>query len=840
MIQHRSLLGLAAALLLLAASAGLAAEPLPPRLVGFYESWLASVSHLMSDTERRAFRLLDDDQRRELFIRRFWESRDPRPEVPGNPVLERWHRNLEDARRRFRDPGDARARAMLAAGRPAGEITFGGCREVVRPMRIWTYDAWQAEHQSGQPGQQGFQLLFVVESKRFGPVLHHWSRRDGSAPLAGAARADWSLEQIVDYAAARGCFRSQSGARALRQALGSAIDADELRRRVVGEPPGLDWLEGLLREQSDPSRPPASPATLEIRYPGRVQQRTLLHGRVAVPVDRVRRNSAGQLFDRLVIDGDVWLGDRLVDTFRIVHHVAGAEPRGASVPLDFYRRLRPPARYRLSLRVADAFGVALLREVREIEVPRLTEEAVPPAGRRLGLPGLTRAEVGMLTTFPGVELRPPRGDLLVGTVEIATVTTGGPIARVDFLLDGQPAGSDGEPPYVARLELGPTPRRHTLEALARDPNGREIARDSAQLNAAPRRFAVRLVEPVLGGALERARAEVDVPAGETLERLELYWNDTLFATLHRPPFEHPLPPRPPERPRQATFVRAVATLASGASMEDLVVVGSATPFEEIDVELVQLYASVTDARGRFVTDLAASEVRVLEDGEAQELLRFEPVESLAINVALLMDVSSSMRKRVQLATASARRFFDTVLTEKDRASVLVFSHDIQVAVPFTNDAEKLRYGVGGFRGWGTTRLYDSLIYAVHSFGGLRSKRALVLLSDGADVDSDFHFKQVLEHTLRSGIAVYPIVLGEVEEATRGELEQLAAATGGARFAIRTVGELDRVYRRIEQDLRSQYLLVYRPPAKSRRAFRRVEVDVLRAGLEARTLHGYYP
>jgi hypothetical protein len=90
-------------------------------------------------------------------------------------------------------------------------------------------------------------------------------------------------------------------------------------------------------------------------------------------------------------------------------------------------------------------------------------------------------------------------------------------------------------------------------------------------------------------------------------------------------------------------------------------------------------------------------------------------------------------------------------------------------------------------------------------------------------------------------AVYPIVLGLEDTQTLINLETLARETGGHHFVISTIGELDRVYRRIEEELRSQYLLVYRsPPKQAGEEIRTVRVEVLREGLRTRTLHGYYP
>ena len=820
-------------LLALGLCAGVAgATSLPePELDGFYDRWLAGVSAWMLEPERQAFEALSDDVSREVFIRRFWQARMTSPGDGDGQNLTRWHLNFEEARHRFDSLSDERAQALLIAGKPAKVAVFAGCRNVVRPLRVWVYEGWNGRHGTARDGMH---LLFWLDGGA-GGNYRLWSPEAGVAPLIfdGPARhRSWSIEEVIDYTRDKGCFRWSPGdavtvADALRGASGEAA----LRSLAVPLPADPSWLEGLTAELAG-GADGLLPAALEIEFPGRYQTKTVLLGRVHVPTGAVARNAEGLLFDRFRIAGDVRQGSRLIDAFRVVHLVAGAAPEAPGVlVLDFYRRLRPGS-YSLELRVEDEDGLGLLRQSRPIEVPRLEHEAPAPAGRRHGLPGLTRGEVGVLTTLPGVEILRPGSELLVGEVEVEAVTTGGPIERLEFLLDGEPAGGDDAPPWAATVDLGEEPRPQLLEALALAPDGRELARDAATLGDG-RRFAVRLVAPLPGSGGRQAEVEVDVPADRRLEKLELFVNRERVATLREPPYVHPLPA--PD-PAVTTYVRALATLDDGASMEDLVFVHSPNPFERVDVQLVELYTSVRDRQGRFVKGLTAEDFRVLEDGVPQQIRRFDTVANLAINVAILMDVSSSMRKKIGIATRSAQRFFEAVLSDRDQASFLTFNHDVRRVVPFTADVDDLRQGVSGFRAWGTTRLFDGIVYAAHSFGGLDGKRALVLLSDGHDVDSDFTFKQVFETVLRSGVAVYPIALGFDNQ----HLTALAEASGGSFFHIGGASYLDEIYRRIEEELRSQYLLVYDPPATGRRELRRVEVEVLGEGLTARSIQGYYP
>ncbi|MCP4201653.1 MAG: VWA domain-containing protein [bacterium] len=835
--------------LILLGTTALGARPPPSSAVGdeYYASWLASVEHLMSDAEYEVFVALDDG--RELFIRWFWEVRAPNTGW-HNPVRERWRSNFEEVNRQFGTLHSDRARAMLVAGKPDRVMVLAGCRGPLRDLEIWAFSPRQIDAQAGHGDAGDVTLVFYLTGDGEAEYYRHWSHDEGFAALVRepAGRKPWTRERLLEFAGAKNCFDFLPGeAENFAAALSDALDETELLERIHPSIPGPGWLALFATELASRSRtagPKRVAPPAEISFPGSYEGATLVRGRIAVPVAEVGRSEGGQLFDDLVVEGDVWADGRMIDVFRHVSHVRGGEP-GTAVLLDFYRLLEPGT-YTLSLWLQDGGGRGLLQEVRGVVVP-LVEKKVgsPPGGQALA--ELTGDRVEVMTAYPSVKLLAPGPDLVVGEVEITAVTTGDSIARVDFFLDDEAAASDTEPPFSAELDLGRTPRRHTVTAVAVDPKGSQLARDEIVLNGGPHRFAIRLVEPAPGSGGQRAQAVVEVPEQESLDRVELYLDDTPLATLYQPPFMHTLPRAETGR---AVFVRAVAHLGSGLAIEDTVLLHSADFSEEIDVRLVELFTSVVDPQGRFVGGLTAERFRVLEDGVEQTLTRFDTLDQLPIRVALLMDISVSMVRLQEMATLSALRFFETVLRPKDRAALLTFHHEIRLLVPFTNDLERLRHGLSSLTLELWTRLWDGVIFTGHYFGGLEGKRALVVLSDSREVGSRFGFKQVLEHVLRSGVAVYPIIIaGQEDPLERARLKRLAAESGGTFFSIERGEELDAVYSQLESELRSQYLLVYQAPDTSARdKFRTVEVEVLPPSdpeppgqiLRARTIHGYYP
>ncbi len=196
-----------------------------------------------------------------------------------------------------------------------------------------------------------------------------------------------------------------------------------------------------------------------------------------------------------------------------------------------------------------------------------------------------------------------------------------------------------------------------------------------------------------------------------------------------------------------------------------------------------------------------------------------------------------------MARQAALAFLELAITPRDRATLITFNDYPHLAVKFTNDLTTLAGGLAGLKAERGTALYDSLVYALYYFNGIKGQRTVILLSDGVDENSRFDHERALEYARRSGVAIYAIGLdlrGD-EKSGRKKLAQFAEETGGRSFFIDSAAELPAIYEAIQKELRSRYYLAYQSSNVSADdRFRAIEVKLPKSGLEAKTLRGYYP
>ena len=272
----------------------------------------------------------------------------------------------------------------------------------------------------------------------------------------------------------------------------------------------------------------------------------------------------------------------------------------------------------------------------------------------------------------------------------------------------------------------------------------------------------------------------------------------------------------------------------------------------VNVKLVNVFASVLDQHGAPVSGLSKDAFQLFEDGHQENIAVFERESELPLNIVLAVDTSLSTRKDIHLELQSARQFAHKIVRPVDRMSLYQFSEIVDELVPFTNDLKAIDHGIDRVRIGAATALYDAVYLGAEALAGRKGRKVMVVITDGGDTASKIDYPSALRSALGAEAIVYSIIVVPIEASagrnTGGEhaLIQLAHDTGGKFFYAENGARLDEAFRKIDDELRTQYMLAYYPSRRvSDSDFRRIEITVTppagNAGetLSARHRAGYF-
>jgi len=814
---------------LAAGAVALAAADLPER----YEKWLHDVGPLMNKAERKTFLKLDKDHQRDAFIERFWAERDPVPQTQINEFRIRYERQLEEALQLYERLNDDRAVAHALNGPPTS-VMETDCGVLTWPLELWTYDYSAAA--------RGRVQVIFYQNNSAGP-FRLWSPADGHSVLLMTLNpATTPDEQRVAFHTVlrKYCTELSDVVDALLYTFRLVeIDRGWSSTQVLGAP-GTDdpeWASSFHAFSTDVADDAAPlTASFDVGFPGAHQSRTRVEATLSVPVEEAALSGeADQGSYNFQLIGEVMREEVLFESFRYRFDVLAAQLQSDAIALSFERLLRP-ASYRWIVKLEDVNGQTVFREEFDVSVPRV-DGSEPSAFEEADGTGATdEVAAGEVS----ISLSEPPEEILSGPVRFTAAVTGEGVTKVRFMLDGKPLLSKTRPPYSVDFDLGSRPDSHTVRVVALGAGGEELATDELLVNPGKQSFIVSLAEPregAMAAGSVRTRADVIVPEGQVLDRVEFFVGDRREATLYQEPFTQTVQVEAGE----LGYLRVVAYLEDGSESEDWVIVNAPDFGESVEVRLVELYAAVLDGSGRPVQDLVIDDFEVQENGSDQQVVRFEHLRDLPLYAGLMIDTSASMAESFEEVSRMGRTFLEESIRPKDRAAVITFSEQPRLAAAFTNELPTLFSALGGLKAERGTALWDSLVFAIDYFRGIRGQRALVLLSDGEDRRSTQTFEDALQFAQGTGVTVYTVGLeSEVRRVGKTRLTRLAEQTGGRAFYIRSIDKLAEVYSQIQADLRSRYLLTYQSTNTGGEDFRAIEVEVSGRDLEVRTLRGYFP
>jgi VWFA-related protein len=288
---------------------------------------------------------------------------------------------------------------------------------------------------------------------------------------------------------------------------------------------------------------------------------------------------------------------------------------------------------------------------------------------------------------------------------------------------------------------------------------------------------------------------------------------------------------------------------------------------KVDVDVVNILASVRDKRNALVGNLEKNDFTILEDGKPQTIKYFTRETDLPLTIGLLVDVSRSQENLIGIERNAASQFFSKVLRKKDEAFLISFGEESELLQDYTSSPRlladglnqlRVSSGVGGLhpgpvptagqpRG---TVLYDAVYLAAsEKLKGEVGRKVLVLITDGVDQGSRMTRNQAVEAAQKADAVIYSIDYSDPSAygpfgfgggGGEGELRRMSDETGGRVFKVDRKHNLDEVFMEIQEEMRSQYAIGYTPINDVKDgSYRRLEVRLSNKDLKAQARKGYY-
>ncbi len=809
--------------------------------------WTEGGALLLSAEQRQQLASADQAQRSSLLER--WLE-DPESSTEVNETLQAIESRMALARAVYPSPSDDRFKLLFLHGPPI-EREVVDCGRTFRPIELWRYQT------DGQ--------VLVLYQPELDPAYRLWFPTLGKGELYTREMGYW-LEQYHELRQfITGRRFDMSLCRQTREVdkatgVGGLVDyrkdrpTDEQLLAFLNPPAEIATWARSVREGA-----PTSVGGLEVSrsllaFPNEKDQIMLARFLITVPTSSVETfaepDSTTQEY-RLSIEGEVERFDRdktfgtWFEDFRLRYRVAASESK-EDLTLLIDRRYRPGQRLLVRLLIRDEVSGKQTVLVRGFEVPYRTSTLDLPVSEEAIAAIEDRAAVDVVKGKDSLLLIPPETDLVMGLWRAEVIVTGDAIQKVALSVDGVRQFQRTRPPFTAELRLAEYPEEQIVRAEGLDENGEVVASDEIVLNQQRGALRVRITDPARGGTAPgktTAAAQVIVPEERRVESVEFLVDSESQAILDNPPWRTEITVPEISSSQDITYLTVVATLDDGSRSEDVRFLNVPDYLDIVDVDLVELYTTVTEG-SRLVLDVAQADFTVLEDKRPQTLAKFELVEDRPLTVGITIDTSGSMVESLGEARQAAVDFLANVVTARDQTFAVAFSNRPELLMPRTSDVGAVAETLEQIGASGNTALYDAVVTSLYYFRGVRGRKVLILLSDGEDTASTLDFKATVEYARRSGVAIYSIGLGigRAMIGVRGNLSALSEETGGRSFFISKAEELRGVYEQIERELRSQYLLAYQSdrPASADETFREVEVKVRGGNRSARTIRGYYP
>jgi Ca-activated chloride channel homolog len=293
---------------------------------------------------------------------------------------------------------------------------------------------------------------------------------------------------------------------------------------------------------------------------------------------------------------------------------------------------------------------------------------------------------------------------------------------------------------------------------------------------------------------------------------------------------------------------------------------------KVETNLTNVFFTAADKNKRFISNLTVDDIRVLEDGQPQQVFTFQQNIDLPLSLAILIDTSASEERTLPDLKAAARVFLESVIRGKDEAAIISFTGETTLEQSFTGSIERLRRAIdrvefvppSGYIGGGvvvngtppisgtnqslagSTAIWDAIWVTtdeVISDSAEHTRRAIILLTDGDDTSSRMKMHEAIERAQKADALIYSIGIGDryTFNVDEGSLRKISEKTGGRAYFPSNERDLREAFAQIQRDLREQYLVAYSPSNKNRDgSYRRVEIQVVNPALRQELKLNYRP
>lgn len=229
---------------------------------------------------------------------------------------------------------------------------------------------------------------------------------------------------------------------------------------------------------------------------------------------------------------------------------------------------------------------------------------------------------------------------------------------------------------------------------------------------------------------------------------------------------------------------------------------------KVDVRMIEVYAAVSDHRGRPMTNLQSEDFHVLEDSRPQQIRVFEP-QSSAMTIALLVDTTGSMTADLPRVKNAIARLLDAVKPE-DSVGLFTFANGLNRLSSFSTDRSPALKAIFKARAAGQTALFDSLAQLSRQLSRDAGKKAILLFTDGDDNSSVLTLEASIKSVQRTGVPIYAVLFGSAlkNPDLSKRLERISISTGGIPFKVKDARQVAEAFARVGQDMQNMYLIGY--------------------------------